>query len=290
MNPSPVTKKNIILAIVFSLTIIFLITVFQINDKRTKIVFCDVGQGDAAYIRIKNQIDVVIDAGPDRKILNCLGRYMPFWDRKIELAILSHPNRDHYAGFSYITDRYKLDNFMTVKAVTTSKTYKQLIDKIITKKIPLQYKNAGDVIEIKQDEFRFFWPPVDFKSYEDNDYSLIFLFQEGGFRALFTGDASPKVLNEIASSSTSSPPRNDISHIDILKIPHHGSKNGLTKNFLELADPKVAVISVGKNNPYGHPVKAVLDMLKAKNISIKRTDVDGNIVFKVRSQNSKVKN
>ncbi|MFH0979759.1 MAG: hypothetical protein V1803_02345 [Candidatus Roizmanbacteria bacterium] len=262
--------------------IIFLIIFSQINDRRTKIVFCDVGQGDAAYIRIKNRVDVLIDAGPDRKILNCLGRHMPFWDRKIELGILSHPNKDHYGGFSFILDRYQLDNFLTVKSVITSKTYKGLVNKIVAKEIPFQFKIAGDKIKIENDEFIFFWPPVDFKSYQDNDYSLVFLFKENGFKALFTGDSSQMVLDRIASSSTSSLPRNDIPNIDILKIPHHGSAQGLTKKFLELADPKVAVINVGKNNQYGHPVKAVLDMLKAKNIKIKRTDKDGDIVFKLK--------
>ena len=276
MNPSLISKKDLLKSIVFSLMIIFLIIIFQINDQRTKIVFCDVGQGDAAYIRIKNKIDILIDAGPDRKILNCLGKYMPFWDRKIELAILSHPNRDHYAGFSYIIDRYRLDNFMTVNDVVTSKIYRQLVEKIKAKKIPLQYRVAGDKIKVKNNEFIFLWPPIGFKSNQDNDYSLVFIFREGSFRVLFTGDASPRVLNEIASSSDlHQSPR-------ILKIPHHGSKNGLTKNFLDLADPDIAVISVGKNNSYGHPSKEVLDMLKAKNTKIKRTDKDGDIIFKLR--------
>jgi len=287
MNPSPVTKKNIILAIFFSLTIIFLITIFQINDRRTKIVFCDVGQGDAAYIRIKNQVDVLVDAGPDRKVLSCLGKYMPFWDRKIELGILSHPNNDHYGGFPYIVERYKLDRFMTVKTSFTTKSYQQLINKIVKKNIVVEYKIQGDIITFRRGFARktptisFYWPPADFKSYEDNDYSLVFLFQEGEFRALFTGDASPKVLNEIASSSTTSPPRNDIK-TNILKIPHHGSKNGLTKKFLQLADPDIGVISVGKNNPYGHPAKKVLELLEAYKVKIKRTDEDGDIVFNLK--------
>lgn len=290
MRDSPVKIRDLTLTLLFSSIILVCLFLSNYLDKRTKIVFCDVGQGDAAYIRIKNQVDVLVDAGPDRKILNCLGRHMPFWDRKIELGILSHPNSDHYGGFSFILDRYQLNNFMSVDAVITSKTYKELINKIIANKISFQYKVAGERINIEGDELLFFWPPVDFKSYQDNDYSLVFLFKESGFKALFTGDSSQMVLDRIASSSTSSPPRNDIFNIDILKIPHHGSAHGLTKNFLELAYPKAAVISVGKNNSYGHPAKAVLDMLKAKNIIIKRTDKDGDIVFKVRRQNSKVKN
>lgn len=275
MHDSPIKTRDLILSLLFSSIILVCLFFQSYFDRTTKIVFCDVGQGDAAYIRIKNQFDVLIDAGPDKKILNCLGRHMPFWDRKIEIAILSHPNKDHYGGFSFIINRYQLSKFMTVKSAVTSKIYQDFVDKIIAKKVPLQFKIAGDKIKIENDEFIFFWPAVDFKSYEDNDYSLVFLFQEDDFRALFTGDASQMVVDRIAS-------RNDISHIDILKIPHHGSAHGLTKNFLELANPDIAVISVGKNNPYGHPTKAVLDMLKAKNIKIKRTDINGDIVFKLK--------
>ena len=280
MHDSPIKIRDLILTLFFSLIILVCLFFLNYLDRTTKIVFCDVGQGDGAYIRIKNKIDIVIDAGPDRKILSCLGRYMPFWDRKIELAILSHPNSDHYGGFYFILDRYQLDNFMTVKDVITSKTYQRLVDKITDKKIPFQFRTSGDKIKIENDEFIFFWPPVDFKSYQDNDYSLIFLFQEDDFRALFTGDASPMVLDQIPRLASLA--RNDIVGVNILKVPHHGSKNGLTKNFLQVISPRLAVISVGKNNPYGHPAKKILDMLKAKNVKVKRTDKDGDIVFKIK--------
>ena len=90
---------------------------------------------------------------------------------------------------------------------------------------------------------------------------------------MFTGDASPFVLGRLSHGA--------IDKIDILKIPHHGSKNGLTKKFLDLADPSIAVISVGKNNSYGHPHQQILDMLKAKNIKIRRTDEEGVIIFRI---------
>jgi len=280
MHDSPFNVKTMLKAFIFSLFIIVLTVYFQINDRRTRIVFCDVGQGDGAYIRIKNKIDIIIDAGPDRKILNCLGKYMPFWDRKIELAILSHPNTDHYNGFFYLLDRYHLDKFITVNSPMTSKTYKQLVKKIYEKKISYQFIETGDSFRVLNDDFIFYWPPKNFQSSQDNDYSLIFLFQEDDFRALFTGDASPMVLDQIPRLASLA--RNDIVGVNILKVPHHGSKNGLTKNFLQVISPRLAVISVGKNNPYGHPAKKILEMLKAENVKVKRTDKDGDIVFKIK--------
>lgn len=293
MHDSPFNLKTVLKAFIFSLSIIVLTVYLQINDSRTKIVFCDVGQGDAAYIRIKNQFDVLIDAGPDRKVLSCLGKYMPFWDRKIELAFLTHHDKDHYGGFFNIIERYRIGRFLTVNYRFDNKTYQRLRSKIEEKQIPYQNVFADDKIMTLNDIFFLYWPPQDFKSYQSNDFSLIFLFQEGGFRTLFTGDASPYILSQIVSSfrgDRRDPPHNLITNIDILKIPHHGSKNGLTKKFLELANPRVAVISVGKNNSYGHPAKVVLDMLKAKNVKIRRTDVEGDIVFKLKSQKAKVKN
>lgn len=136
MFESPVKTRDLILFSFFSFMIIFFVFLSSFFDERTKIVFCNVGQGDAAYIRIRNKIDVLIDAGPDKGVLSCLGKYMPFWDRKIELAFLSHPNNDHYNGYFFIADRYKIDKFITVDTASliVSKTYKKLLQKILNKK------------------------------------------------------------------------------------------------------------------------------------------------------------
>lgn len=277
MNPSPVTKKDLIKYGFLSLLIILLIFFIQTSDNQTKIIFCDIGQGDATYIRVKNKVDILIDAGPSKKVLNCLGKYMPFWDRKIELAILSHHDKDHYGGFLYLINRYKIDKFLTIDYRFDSKTYQDFKNKLEKTKTIYQTVYQGNNFLILKDNLRFYWPPLDIKSNDSNDYSLIFLFEEGSFKALFTGDASPKILNLIVGNGRD----RSLHNVDILKIPHHGSRNGLTKNFLELADPKIAVISVGKNNSYGHPSKVVLDMLEAKKVDIRRTDVDGNIVFRI---------
>lgn len=261
MFESPVKKRDLILFSIFSLMIVFVIFLSSFFDSRTKIVFCNVGQGDAIYIRINNQTDVLIDAGPDKSVLSCLGKYMPFWDRKIELAFLSHPNSDHYNGYLYIVERYKIDKFITVRSPFTPKTFLQLTKRLINKKIPIKYLVEGDSIG----PFSILWPPNNFVSNNDNDFSMVMMFNG----ALFTGDASAFVLGRLSHGA--------ISKIDILKVPHHGSKNGLINRFLDLADPGVAVISVGRNNSFGHPSKIVLDMLKAKNIKIRRTDMEGDI-------------
>jgi competence protein ComEC len=275
MEQSPVNKKGVFLAIIFSLLICGYIFFINFLDGRTRIVFCDVGQGDAAYIRIKNKIDVLIDAGPDQKVLSCLGKHMPFWDRKIELVFISHNQKDHFGGVDYILDRYKIGTIYLVNDINTSlPSFKRLKEKIISKKVRIEEELSGTTIKFLNDRLVIIWPVKNLISNDDNDFSSVLLFEENSFRILFTGDASPLTLGRLSHRS--------LGKIDILKIPHHGSKNGLTKNFLDLADPKIAVISVGKNNSYGHPHREVLDMLKAKNIKIRRTDEEGNIVFKIK--------
>ena len=277
MEELNISKKQIILILTFSLFIFFGYFLFQNLDSKTKIVFCDVGQGDATYIRVKNKVDVLIDAGPDKKILNCLGKHMPFWDKKIEIAFLSHPNKDHYQGFFFINGRYKIERFVTVESPFVSPSYKNLIETLKKNQVLILKKFQGDQINILNDRFLFLWPAKNYFSSEDNDYSHLLLFQEDDFKALFTGDASPKILNLIVKTNSI----DFIKNINLIKIPHHGSKNGLTKNFLSISNPKIAVISVGKNNTYGHPAKEVLEMLKAQKVKIKRTDEEGNITFKL---------
>jgi len=277
MEELNISKKQIILILTFSFLTFFVYFLFQNLDSKTKIVFCDVGQGDATYIRVKNKVDVLIDAGPDKKILNCLGKHMPFWDKKIELAFLSHPNKDHYQGFFFINGRYKIERFVTVESPFVSPSYKNLIETLKKNQVLILKKFQGDQINVLNDRFLFLWPVKNYFSYQDNDYSHLLLFQEDDFKALFTGDASPKILNLIVKTNTI----DFIKNINLLKIPHHGSKNGLTKNFLSISNPKIAVISVGKNNTYGHPAKEVLEMLKAQKVKIKRTDEEGNITFKL---------
>lgn len=275
MNLSPVTKKTIFLSFTAAIFICLLIFLNNVFDERTKIVFCNVGQGDATYIRIKNRVDILIDAGPDVRILSCLGKHMPFWDKKIELIFISHNQNDHFGGMNYLLDRYQIGYLYLVDDLNASlQSFKRLKQKIIGKKIRIKNSSTGQQIVLLDDIFSLLWPSKNFISNNDNDYSQVLLFQENNFRVLFTGDASPFILGRLSHGS--------IENVDILKVPHHGSKNGLTKTFLDLADPNIAVISVGKNNSYGHPHRQVLDMIKAKNIKILRTDNDGDIVLRIK--------
>lgn len=295
MIPSPFTKLTLIFSALFSLLIIGLIGGSSIINKQTRVVFCNVGQGDATYIRIKNRVDLLIDAGADQKILSCLGKYMPFYDRKIELAIISHPQKDHFGGFVNIIQRYQIEKLLLPAIDSADRSFTTLKNELLNKKTAVILTQAGDQILINNAKLQFYWPTNSFltknlindkprqisgkklgaSSLDANYFSLIFMFERSHFRVLFPGDAPASILNKFTEK--------DKLKTTILKIPHHGSKNGLSKKFLQLADPSVAVISVGKNNPHGHPSAEVLEMLQAMKIKIKRTDEEGDIVFKINS-------
>lgn len=275
----PVTKHSLFI----TGTIGFLITcsiffIHLLSHQQNTLVFCDVGQGDAAYLRINNSIDIVIDAGPNRTVAECIGKHMPFYDNTIELAFISHPQKDHMYGFFFLAERYHIEKvFVSVKDIQVPilNQFKQLLQK---KHIPIYELRNGDTIHFTDTKIQILWPTQEFleahkktPAKDLNEYSLIMTVQNRKMKALFTGDAPPRILKRLTEQS-------DLGST-ILKIPHHGSKNGLTRDFLRLANPRVGVISVGKNNNYGHPSQYVLDLLKAQKVLIRRTDSEGSIVF-----------
>ncbi len=277
MEKPAVTFRALLTFGLFSLLFGLVSYVSSFSNNSTKVVFCDVGQGDASYIRVENKLDILIDAGKDRQILNCLAKHMPFYDRKIEIAFITHPQYDHYGGFLQLIDRYAIERVVTVPIDSENSSFQKLKRKIKEKGILVQNLYAGDSISFSNTTIKFLWPQVSFvlenanKNFDPNLFSQVFIFSKGGFDILFTGDY------EIDDRVTE---RLDVD-IEILKVPHHGSKEAVNEQFLRISKPEVAVISVGKNNSYGHPHKSVLDLLKAYKIKILRTDEKGHIVFKL---------
>lgn len=307
MDKQPVSFKLFFLTIGFSSLILLFLLTKDLLNKNSKIIFCDVGQGDAAYIRTKEKIDILIDAGPDRKVLTCLGKYMPFYDRTIELAFLSHPQKDHYGGFLSILDRYKIDNFILAPLNNEGKSFSQFLEKLVNKKIKIKTLYSESVINLNNKKtylgtkITIIWPDretiannikntsdtssniLDLKTVKGdlNNFSQILLFSEKKFNLLFDSDSSFKVLENIAALLPNK--------IDILKVPHHGSKNGLSYKFLKLANPALSVISVGRNNSYGHPSKEVLEIFKALDKKYLRTDEKGDIAIELNDNGWRVR-
>lgn len=246
-------------------------------DDKLHVVFCDVGQGDAIFVRTAQQVDILIDGGPDDKVLACLSRHMPFWDRSIDMVIMTHPDADHSTGLISVVERYRVASFYTESIPGKTDVYKRLEANLAKKKLSAKYLHSGDRIS-DGDGFslNILWPSLSEISRIDqnranlrlNEVSVIQLLEYGTFSTLFTGDADYEVMNQIAGSARS---------INILKVPHHGSRTGMSDSFLSVVSPEVAVISLGAGNSYGHPARESLDLLKAHDAKILRTDQMGDI-------------
>src|SRR3990167_7797657 len=121
----------------------------KFNDNKLHVIFCDVGQGDGIFIRTSSGKNFLIDAGPDEKIIDCLERHMPFWEKNITIAFLSHPHLDHFAGFNYVLKRYNLMSFATEDLNNKSASFQGLLSQIKDKGLKVQYLLAGDSFKTK---------------------------------------------------------------------------------------------------------------------------------------------
>lgn len=242
--------------------------IVSLPDGKLHIVFCDVGQGDGAYIRFPDGRDMVVDGGPNDKILGCLGRYMPFWDRHLDMVLLTHPQKDHMQGLISVFERYSVDYFMRSDVENSTDGYKKLQDMVLSKKIPQKFVTTGEMIDVSETKLAVVWPSPNVLgvSTDVNSASVVFWLRYGSFDALFTSDAS--LRQDFAR------PTGDV--VEVLKVPHHGSKTGMSEEFLDWLKPQLAVISVGQNS-YGHPSQESIRQLRQKDSKILRTDEEGDI-------------
>lgn len=256
-----------------SLLSLFIYQDREINDGKLHIVFCDVGQGDGIYIRTSDGSDIVIDGGPDNSILLCLTNNMPFWDRTIELMILTHPDADHYTGLIPIARQYNVLSFATSFTQKDVPGYQTLFEILTAQQTQQRFVCQGDKFSFPDElKIEIVWPrSCSLGSTEKNDNSVVAVFDYKDLEVLLTGDAEENIGDFY---------QDRVGDIDILKVPHHGSKDGVDKDYLSAIEPEVAVLSVGGKNRYGHPTRPILDLLSDSKVTILRTDKDGDVMIK----------
>ncbi len=268
------SSKLLILTLSLAAATVWL-AVFSLPDNALHLISCSVGEGDASLIT-SGSTQILIDGGPNDKVLECLAKHIPFWDRKIEVVVLTHPDKDHYAGLIRVFQKYDADFFVSNGLTSSSSSYEVLENVVGGSASKTLVATKGMVIRSGLIHLDIVWPSEDFLASatstsddNSNDYSLVANLNYGSFDALFTGDLNPKAVPEVLETGL-------LHDVEYIKVPHHGSKNGLTQELLSIVTPEIAVISVGKNS-YGHPHQEILDMLKKANIEILRTDQVGDI-------------
>lgn len=267
-------RTVIIILVIVSLFGICAYQYFSFNDGKLHIVFCDIGQGDGIYIKTPSGVDMMIDAGPNSSILDCLGRHMPLWDRSIELTFATHPDADHIGGFEYVLKNYNVGSFNTSDKTSGTATFARIRDLIAQKHIPLRFLFFGDSYKTADGvALKDFWPTHEYVANSNidsdtNSFSLVQVLTYKNFKALFTGDIEKEILNNIFIQGLT---------LNVFKIPHHGSKTGVDDLTFNLIHAQFIPISVGAHNRYHHPNPDVLSLLEKYKIPYLRTDQVGDI-------------
>ncbi len=237
-----------------------------------KVFFFDVGQGDSILIIAPKGKTILVDGGPDDKVLRRLGEVLPFWYRQIDLLVITHAHDDHITGLISVSRRYKIKqvlynnlSFRTPTLEELVKTFKINKLKLIPAEEGLSFKlgiNCSlNILSASKEIFL-----------EENDYSIVSNFTCLNKKILLTGDASKYIENYLLN-------KNSNLKSDILKISHHGSLSANSESFLSAVSPDLAVISVGEDNKFKHPNSTILERLKKIGVDIYRTDKSGTIVF-----------
>lgn len=247
------------------------------HEKRFEVIFFDIGQGDSALINLPGNNEIIIDGGPDKSVIYKLGKYLPVYNRDIELMILTHPHADHVAGLVEVLNRYKVKKVMYTGVEYNSSIYYEFINTIKDKGIEILKPEDIDKIELDKDVFlELIYPWEDFEgqSFNDvNDSSIVFKLNTLDKDFLFTGDISVSVEKEIVENVD-----NLKLKADILKVAHQGSSTSSFEEFVRVINPSFSAISVGENN-FGHPSLRVIRRLERIGSEVLRTDQEGDIRF-----------
>jgi competence protein ComEC len=264
---------------------LILLAIFQLPDKNLHIIACNVGQGDAILITYK-EIQILTDGGPDTSVLSCLGKYMPFWDRDIELVISTHPDADHSTGLVEVLKTYNVAEILINPGDPGTEVFRALESEVGSGGVKVLYPVGGMKLRVGMIYLDILSPTqeqIDSLVVKDADsvlakyevkeetnlYSIVYKLSFKNFSGLFTGDMPPEVSDRLSREL-------GMGVVNYIKIPHHGSVNGITENLLKVVVPKVAIISLGKN-PWGFPRPEILDMLGRYNVNVLRTDKEGDI-------------
>jgi competence protein ComEC len=277
-----ITNKKVVyfsLTGLLTLSLILAGIIFYSSQQDLRVIFLDVGQGDAILIsRGSNQI--LIDGGPSGQVLlEKLGKYVPFWDRKIEVVVATHPDADHIGGLIDIMRIYQIGEIVDTQTQSESQLYKKYREIITEKKIGETEGVAGVNIKIGENaEMKILSPAKNYNPNEKdtNLNSIVTRLAFGKNTFLFTGDLPSDGEQALIKSGENI-------NSQVLKVGHHGSKYSSSEEFLRAVGPRDAVISVGANNRYGHPAPEILERLKNLNTNILRTDEKRDITYKCQN-------
>lgn len=261
--------------------ILIFYSIWQDSHKSFKFAMLDVGQGDSLFIESPTGVQILVDGGPSKKILNQLSQVMSPVDRHIDAFIITNPDQDHIAGFLDVLKIYKVDKVFESGALTDSKIYQNLKEQLETNKVQRILARKGMRLDMGGNTvIDILFPDRDVSSWTTNNGSIVSKLSYKNFSVMLMGDASIKTEKIILKENSP-----DQLHSSVLKVGHHGSRSSSSSEFLRAISPTYAIISDGKNNKYGHPHQEILKSLYLMGLKVFRTDLLGTIIMKPNGEN-----
>lgn len=256
------------------------------TDARLRVSFLDVGQGDAILIQTPERKNILIDAGPDVKTADALGKAFGFFDKQIDLFILTHPDRDHFWGILDVAQKYPIRRVLTTGVLSDDAVYREFLGLLQRENIPIVVPTNGQDLHIGRREYLDILYPLDGASFfgqsveDKNNTSIVARLLRAGNGegdasgltaiALLTGDAEREEEWEILLSGQRV-------SAEILKLGHHGSRSSTTLPWLRATQPKIAVVSAGKDNAFDHPHAEVME--RVRGLETRSTAKEGTVRF-----------
>jgi competence protein ComEC len=267
-----------VLGLLLAAAILACLAVVQLPDGRLHVSFLDVGQGDAILITAPQGQQILVDGGPSPSALtSALGQEMAFWDRSLDVVVMTHPDGDHVAGLLEVLDRYRVGQWLDNGRPGDDAVYAECQALLEGATATRHVVRAGDRLELGQNVvLEVLHPslePISGPDGEDNDHSVVLRLIWAGASFLLTGDVGAEAERLLLESGQPL-------SAAVLKVAHHGSGASSTDPFLAAVAPRYAVIPVGADNRFGHPKREVLDRLaRSGDVTVLRTDESGTIEF-----------
>ena len=248
---------------------------FKSYERPLRVVFMDVGQGDAIFIESPTGNQIIIDGGPGSTLVSQVSKHMPLFDRSIDMIVVTNPDKDHFEGFIPLLSRYTVYSLVEPGVSADKNTVYQEFKRLITEKsIKVVNTRTGQKILLGGGvHIDVLFPDRDIEDVPHNDGSLVARLVYANTSILLTGDTTKNIENYLLTKYP------QFLHADILKVAHHGSKTSTIDEFIKAVDPDIAVISAGKDNSYGHPHKETLDTLSDNGVETLVTMDEGSITF-----------
>lgn len=269
-------QKIILGLILVTLILVGLIYFTQDNQEYLEVTTLDIGQGDAILIETPYDQNILIDGGPDNSVIYGLSRNLPFFERTIDLMILTHPDADHVTGLVEVLRRYEVKKVLYTGVVHNSSNYRAFLSEIEAEGAEVGIVGEAYDLSLGEDlVLKILYP--DFSAngleFDDvNDTSIVAELSYGEIDFMLTGDASIEVEEKLIDKEI------DL-EAEVLKAGHHGSKTSTSLEFVEVVSPQYGIISAGADNSFGHPNLRVIKNLEKRDVEILETAEMGDIVF-----------